>query len=130
MKADFRVCLDACVLANFPVADMLLKLAERPRQYLSVWSDDVMEFLIADTFTDSMAKRLLSEMGRGVAVKSVRDVGVSEPAGGQVFFDVGIASRFPNDPPQLAAAKGPVGLLRAKHHIVRPAKAVVHCLVA
>ena len=81
MKADFRVCLDACVLANFPVADLLLKLAERPRQYLPVWSDDIMEFLIADTFTDSMAKRLLSEVGRGVAVKSVRDVGVSEPAG-------------------------------------------------
>ena len=55
MKADFSVCLDACVLANFPVADLLLKLAERPRQYLPVWSDDIMEFLIADIFTDSMA---------------------------------------------------------------------------
>ena len=43
MKADFRVCLDACVLANFPVADLLLKLAERPRQYLPVWSDDILE---------------------------------------------------------------------------------------
>jgi hypothetical protein len=29
MKADFRVCLDSCVLANFGVADLLLKLAAR-----------------------------------------------------------------------------------------------------
>lgn len=43
MKADFRVCLDACVLANFGVADLLLKLAERPRQYLPVWSEDILE---------------------------------------------------------------------------------------
>jgi predicted nucleic acid-binding protein len=42
MKADFRVCLDACVLANFGVADLLLKLAERPRQYLPVWSEQIL----------------------------------------------------------------------------------------
>jgi hypothetical protein len=33
MKADFRVVLDACVLANFGVCDLLLRLAERPRLY-------------------------------------------------------------------------------------------------
>jgi hypothetical protein len=43
MKADFRVFLDACVLANFGVCDLLLRLAERPRQYLPVWSDAVLE---------------------------------------------------------------------------------------
>jgi predicted nucleic acid-binding protein len=43
MKADFRVCLDACVIANFGVADLLLKLAERPRQCLPVWSKDIRE---------------------------------------------------------------------------------------
>lgn len=42
MKADFRVCLDSCVLANFGVADLLLKLAERPRQYLPVWSEEIL----------------------------------------------------------------------------------------
>jgi predicted nucleic acid-binding protein len=42
MKADFRVFLDANVLANFAVADLLLRLAERPRQYLPVWSEEVL----------------------------------------------------------------------------------------
>ena len=42
MKADFRVCLDACVLANIGVADLLLRLAERPRQYLPVWSEEIL----------------------------------------------------------------------------------------
>jgi hypothetical protein len=34
MKADYRVLLDACVLANFGVCDLLLRLSERPRQGL------------------------------------------------------------------------------------------------
>lgn len=42
MKADFRVVLDACVLANFGVTDLLLRLAERPRQYLPAWSDEIL----------------------------------------------------------------------------------------
>jgi predicted nucleic acid-binding protein len=42
MRADFRVCLDACVLVNFGVADLLLRLAERPRQYLPVWSEEIL----------------------------------------------------------------------------------------
>ena len=42
MRADFRVCLDACVLANFGVTDLLLKLAERPRQYFPVWSEEIL----------------------------------------------------------------------------------------
>lgn len=43
MKADFRVFLDACVLANFAACDLLLRLAERPRQYLPVWSEEVLD---------------------------------------------------------------------------------------
>ncbi len=42
MKADFRVFIDACVLANFGVCDLLLRLAERPRQYLPFWSEEVL----------------------------------------------------------------------------------------
>lgn len=42
MKADFRVFLDACVLANIGVCDLLLRLAERPRQHLPFWSEDVL----------------------------------------------------------------------------------------
>jgi len=31
MRADFKVMLDAYVLANFGVADLLFRLAEKPR---------------------------------------------------------------------------------------------------
>jgi len=43
MKADFRVVLDACVLANYAVADLLLRLAEKPRLYLPCWSERILE---------------------------------------------------------------------------------------
>ena len=43
MKADFRVFLDACVLAGFAARDLLLRLAERPRQYVPVWSEEVLD---------------------------------------------------------------------------------------
>lgn len=43
IKADFRVCLDACVLANFGVADLLLRLAKRPRQLIPVWSEEILD---------------------------------------------------------------------------------------
>lgn len=42
MKADFRVVLDACVLANYAVADLLLRLAEKPRLYLPRWSEEIL----------------------------------------------------------------------------------------
>jgi predicted nucleic acid-binding protein len=43
MRADFRVVLDACVLANYGVANLLLLLAEKPRLYLPVWTDEILE---------------------------------------------------------------------------------------
>ena len=42
MRADFKVVLDACVLANFGVCDLLLRLAERPRLYLPRWSEKLL----------------------------------------------------------------------------------------
>ena len=42
IAADFRVCLDACVLANHAVCDLLLKLAERPRMYTPLFSPDIL----------------------------------------------------------------------------------------
>jgi predicted nucleic acid-binding protein len=42
MRADFKVVLDACVLANYRVANLLLLLAEKPRLYLPVWSDEIL----------------------------------------------------------------------------------------
>jgi predicted nucleic acid-binding protein len=43
MRADFKVVLDACVLANFGVCDLLLRLAEPPRLYLPVWSGRILD---------------------------------------------------------------------------------------
>ena len=43
IAADFRVCLDACVLANHAVCDLLLKLAEKPRMYLPIFSEDILD---------------------------------------------------------------------------------------
>lgn len=42
MKADYRVFLDACVLANFGVCDLLLRLSERPRLIVPRWSAAVL----------------------------------------------------------------------------------------
>ena len=41
-RADFRVVLDACVLAPANICDLLLSLAEAPRLYLPVWSEDIL----------------------------------------------------------------------------------------
>lgn len=43
MNADFPVILDACVLANQRVTDLLLRLAETPRLYLPYWSDRILD---------------------------------------------------------------------------------------
>src|SRR5690606_21900486 len=42
MRADYRVLIDACVLANQGVCDLLLRLAERPRLYLPHWSEEIL----------------------------------------------------------------------------------------
>lgn len=43
MNADFPVVLDACVLANQRVADLLLRLAETPRLYVPKWSARILD---------------------------------------------------------------------------------------
>lgn len=43
MNADFPVVLDACVLANQRVTDLLLRLAETPRLYLPKWSARILD---------------------------------------------------------------------------------------
>lgn len=42
MQADFPVLLDACVLANYGVCDLFLRLAEPPRLFLPRWSDTIL----------------------------------------------------------------------------------------
>lgn len=42
MRADYPVLLDACVLANQGVCDLLLRLAERPRLFVPYWSEEIL----------------------------------------------------------------------------------------
>jgi hypothetical protein len=42
-RANYRVVLDACVLANHGVCDLFLRLAERPRLYSAIWSQGILE---------------------------------------------------------------------------------------
>ena len=42
-RADFKVVIDACVLANFRVCDVLLTLAESPRLFLPRWSQQILD---------------------------------------------------------------------------------------
>lgn len=42
MRADYRVFLDSCVLANFGVCDLVLRLSERPRLIVPHWSAEVL----------------------------------------------------------------------------------------
>lgn len=43
MTSDFRICIDACVLANQGVCDLLLRLAETPRLICPVFSERILE---------------------------------------------------------------------------------------
>lgn len=43
MNANFRVVLDACVLANFGLCDLFLTLAETPRLYQPMWSREILD---------------------------------------------------------------------------------------
>lgn len=69
MKAEFKFVLDSCVLANFGVYNLLLRLAERPRLFLPVWSDEILAEVrrtqvnklawpekLADSFQDEVRK--------------------------------------------------------------------------
>lgn len=43
MQADFKIVIDACVLANIVVCDLLLRLAEKPRLFIPKWSTEILE---------------------------------------------------------------------------------------
>ena len=42
LTADFGAVLDANVLANLPVCDLLLRLAETPRLYIPFFSEELL----------------------------------------------------------------------------------------
>ena len=43
MTADYKVIIDANVLANIAVCDLLLRLAEKPRLYIPKWSENILD---------------------------------------------------------------------------------------
>jgi len=43
MNADYKVLMDACVLANYGVCDLYLRLAEKPRLLLPKWTDQILD---------------------------------------------------------------------------------------
>lgn len=43
MIADYKILLDACVLANYDVCNLYLRLAEKPRLFLPKWSPDILD---------------------------------------------------------------------------------------
>jgi predicted nucleic acid-binding protein len=42
-QANYRVLLDACVLANYGICDLFLRLAETPRQFVPLWSEEILD---------------------------------------------------------------------------------------
>lgn len=42
MVAEHKILLDSCVLANFAVCDLFLRLAEKPRLILPRWSKKIL----------------------------------------------------------------------------------------
>lgn len=53
MIADYKILLDACVLANYGVCNLYLRLAEKPRLFLPKWSPDILDE-VYDTHTDKL----------------------------------------------------------------------------
>jgi predicted nucleic acid-binding protein len=61
MQADFKVVLDACVLANAGLCDLFLRLAEPPRLYLPVWSAEILDE-VRRTQTTKLKRRYPTEL--------------------------------------------------------------------
>lgn len=43
MIADYRVLLDSCVLANYAVCDLYLRMAETPRLLIPKWTEEILD---------------------------------------------------------------------------------------
>lgn len=63
--ANYRVVLDACVLANHGVCDLFLRLAERPRLYSPQWSQRILEETTRTHLTKLGWERELADYWRG-----------------------------------------------------------------
>ena len=61
MRADYRVVLDACILAPANLCDLFLRLAQTPRLYVPLWTREILEEVFRTQiqklgFEESMAK--------------------------------------------------------------------------
>lgn len=78
MNADYKVLLDACVLANFGVCDLYLRLSESPRMLLPKWSQQILDEVhrthieklewgeeVADTFQEALKESFPEAMISG-----------------------------------------------------------------
>lgn len=99
MRADFKVVLDACVLANYGVANLLLLLAEKPRLYLPLWSEEI----LAETYRTQVGK---FRWGERIAGSFQTQLRAEFPESLVTGFDhlVGICSNDPKDRHVLACA--------------------------
>lgn len=82
--ANYRVVLDACVLANHGVCDLFLRLAERPRLYTPKWSDRILEETVRTQITklswpEELAAHWRSEVGKHFAEALIEDAACLEP---------------------------------------------------
>ncbi len=69
MNADYKILLDANVLANYAVCDLFLRLSEKPRLVLPKWTEQILDEVyrthtrqlgwnkrLADTFRNAVTK--------------------------------------------------------------------------
>jgi predicted nucleic acid-binding protein len=82
--ANYRVVVDACVLANHAICDLLLRLAERPRLYSPKWSQRILEETTRTHRTklnwpQDLAAHWRDEVGKHFPEAMVEDAACLEP---------------------------------------------------
>jgi len=90
--ANYRVVIDACVLANHGVCDLFLRLAERPRLYSPKWSarilDETHRAQVGKlSWPLELADHWRSEVGKHFPEALVEDAGCLEPVLANDFKD-------------------------------------------
>jgi predicted nucleic acid-binding protein len=82
--ANYRVVLDACVLANHGICDLFLRLAERPRLYSPIWSSEILyettrTHVTKLSWPQDLADHWRNEVQRHFAEALIEDASCLEP---------------------------------------------------
>lgn len=82
--ANYRVVLDACVLANHGICDLFLRLAEHPRLYSPIWSSEILDETTRTHVTklswpQDLADHWRNEVQRHFAEALIEDASCLEP---------------------------------------------------